>query len=86
MAIERVNDIDEWVRGAEARRSLAPRMDRLPETPPAHRLVHLLRRLVLRFHADVMLHRALRPHGPIRLDELSPYLLRDIGLPPDYRG
>lgn len=43
------------------------------------------RRLVLRRYANAMLKRTLRQPRLTPLDQLSPYLLRDIGVPPDVR-
>jgi hypothetical protein len=36
--------------------------------------------------ANALLRRALRPHPIGRAASLSPHLLKDIGLPPDFRG
>ena len=52
---------------------------------PAHRFGQWFRLLVLRRYANAMLKRALRRPQRMNLDELSPHLLRDIGLPPDDR-
>ena len=43
------------------------------------------RTLVLRRYANAMLKRTLRRSRRTHLDQLSPHLLRDIGLPPDVR-
>lgn len=42
--------------------------------------------LVMRFYADALLRRMLKPAQPVRktrIDELSPHILKDIGWPPD---
>jgi len=48
-------------------------------------LLERLRRFVLRRHADAMLRRTLRPHRVGSAATLTPHLLKDIGLPPDFR-
>jgi uncharacterized protein YjiS (DUF1127 family) len=55
---------------------------------PAHALARLLRwvkALALRRAANRMLRRAVRRPQRIYLDEMPEYLLKDLGLPPDYR-
>lgn len=52
---------------------------------PAYRLGQWVRLLVLRRYANTMLKRALPRSQRMNLDELSPHLLKDIGLPPDTR-
>ena len=52
---------------------------------PAHRFGQWVRLLVLRRYANAMLKRALPRPQRMNLDELSPHLLKDIGLPPDTR-
>ena len=53
---------------------------------PAYRFGQWFRMLVLRRYANVMLRRALGRPQRMNLDELSPHLLKDIGLPPDARS
>ena len=53
---------------------------------PAYRLGQWFRLLVLRRYADALLRRTLKPNPPVRktrIDELSPYVLKDIGWPPE---
>jgi uncharacterized protein YjiS (DUF1127 family) len=53
---------------------------------PAYPFGQWFRLLVLRRYANAMLKRVLRRPKRMNLDELSPHLLRDIGLPPDARS
>lgn len=48
-------------------------------------LVGRLRLFIARRRADAMLRRVLRPYRRGSAAPLSPHLLRDIGLPPDFR-
>lgn len=50
---------------------------------PARGFGQWFRTLVLRRYANAMLKRTLRRSRRTHLDQLSPYLLRDIGVPPD---
>ncbi len=52
---------------------------------PASGLAQWVRLLVQRHAAAALLRRTLRRPRRMRLDELSPYLRNDIGLPPDVR-
>lgn len=52
---------------------------------PVHRFGQWFRLLVLRRYANAMLKRTLRRPRRTHLDQLSPHLLKDIGLPPDVR-
>lgn len=52
---------------------------------PVHRFGQWFRLLVLRRYANAMLKRTLRRSRRTHLDQLSPHLLKDIGLPPDVR-
>jgi hypothetical protein len=53
--------------------------------PPVRGLRRWFRALVMRRYADAMLKRTLRSRKRSGLDGLSPYLLKDVGLPPDVR-
>ena len=48
-------------------------------------LVGRLRLFIARRRADAMLRKVLRPYRQGSAAPLSPHLLRDIGLPPDFR-
>lgn len=53
---------------------------------PAYQFAQWFRLLVMRLYADAMLRRTLRPKPAVRrtpVDELSPYIRRDIGWPPE---
>lgn len=52
---------------------------------PARGFGAWFRTLVLRRYANAMLKRTLRRPRRTPLDQLSPHLLRDIGVPPDVR-
>ncbi|MBN9362704.1 MULTISPECIES: hypothetical protein [unclassified Devosia] len=52
---------------------------------PARGFGAWFRTLVLRRYANAMLKRTLSRPRRTHLDQLSPHLLRDIGLPPDVR-
>lgn len=52
---------------------------------PARGFGPWLRTLVLKRYANAMLKRTLRRTKRTPLDQLSPHLLRDIGVPEDYR-
>ncbi len=47
-------------------------------------LVALVRLYLLRRRANALLRRALRPYRAGSAAQLTPHLLRDIGLPPDF--
>ncbi|MBN9309753.1 hypothetical protein [Devosia sp.] len=46
------------------------------------RLGNWLRLALAQLQADALLRRTLKPMRKTRIDELSPYILRDIGWPP----
>ncbi|MBN9317558.1 MAG: hypothetical protein J0I99_17585 [Devosia sp.] len=46
------------------------------------RLGNWLRLALARLQANALLRRTLKPMRKTRIDELSPYILRDIGWPP----
>lgn len=48
-------------------------------------LVERLRLFMLKRRANAMLKRTVGPHPIGRAANLSPHLLKDIGLPPDFR-
>lgn len=48
-------------------------------------LIARLRLHLARRHADAMLRKLLRPYRRGSTAPLSPHLLKDIGLPPDFR-
>ena len=48
-------------------------------------LIGRIRLFIARRRADAMLRRALRPYRRGSAAPLSPHLLKDIGLPPDFR-
>jgi len=48
-------------------------------------LLDRLRLFILRRRADAMLRRTLRPFRTGSAAQLTPHLLKDIGLPPDFR-
>ena len=52
---------------------------------PARGFGQWFRTLVLRSYANAMLKRTLRRPRRTHLDQLSPHLLKDIGVPPDIR-
>jgi hypothetical protein len=70
----------------EVERNARLRRDQAGVALPAGRGVNAwLSSLLLRAHANRLLRRALRQVRPVRktrIDELSPYILRDIGWPP----
>jgi hypothetical protein len=79
----------ERIERAEAALHGAPRRLVLPagigsEARPSP-LGQWLRALVLKRSANAMLRRLLHRQRPTNIEELSPYLLRDLGLPPDIR-
>jgi len=49
------------------------------------RLFERLQLFMLKRQANAMLTRIVGPHPVGRVPNLSPHLLKDIGLPPDYR-
>ena len=82
----RVNGGNERTRDAAELRQAVAGIDVLRADLPAHRFGQWFRMLVLRRYADAMLKRTLRRPQHMNLDELSPHLLKDIGLPPDARS
>ncbi len=52
---------------------------------PRVSLLERLRLFILRRRADAMLRDALRPYRAGNAAQLTPHLLKDIGLPPDFR-
>lgn len=48
-------------------------------------LIGRVRLFFIRRRANALLRRALQPHRIGSARELSPHLLKDIGLPPDFR-
>ena len=83
MAFEQVRN--ERARDATELRQAVASINVLRADLPARGFGAWFRTLVLRRYANAMLKRTLRRTRRTPLDQLSPHLLRDIGLPPDVR-
>ncbi|WP_055047526.1 hypothetical protein [Devosia sp. A16] len=83
MAYEQVKS-DRTREAAELRQAIAS-INVLRADLPARGFGAWFRTLVLRRYANALLKRTLRRPRRTPLDQLSPHLLRDIGLPPDVR-
>lgn len=83
MAFEQVRN--ERARDAAELRQAVAGINVLRADLPARGFGAWFRTLVLRRYANAMLKRTLRRPRRTHLDQLSPHLLRDIGLPPDVR-
>jgi hypothetical protein len=66
-----------------ADRQIAHRLDQ--EVKRQLGLIGRIRLYLARRRADAMLRRVLRPYRAGSAHQLSPHLLKDIGLPPDLR-
>ncbi|HEV2515592.1 MAG TPA: hypothetical protein VGV07_10105 [Devosia sp.] len=83
MAFEQVRN--ERARDATELRQAVASINVLRADLPARGFGAWFRTLVLRRYANAMLKRTLRRTMRTPLDQLSPHLLRDIGVPEDYR-
>jgi uncharacterized protein YjiS (DUF1127 family) len=83
MAYEQVKN--ERARDAAELRLAVASINVLRADLPARGFGPWFRTLVLRRYANAMLKRTLRRPRRTHLDQLSPHLLKDIGLPPDTR-
>ncbi|KQW79094.1 hypothetical protein ASC89_12390 [Devosia sp. Root413D1] len=83
MAFEQVRN--ERARDATELRQAVAGINVLRADLPARGFGQWFRTLVLRRYANAMLKRTLRRSRRTPLDQLSPHLLRDIGVPPDVR-
>jgi len=83
MAFEQVRN--ERARDATELRQAVASINVLRADLPARGFGAWFRTLVLRRYANAMLKRTLSRPRRTPLDQLSPHLLRDIGLPPDVR-
>lgn len=83
MAFEQVRN--ERAREATELRQAVASINVLRADLPAQGFGAWFRTLVLRRYANAMLKRTLRRTRRTPLDQLSPHLLRDIGVPEDYR-
>jgi len=83
MAYEQVRH--ERARDAAELRQAVASINVLRADLPARGVGAWFRTLVLRRYANAMLKRTLSRPRRTPLDQLSPHLLRDIGLPPDVR-
>ena len=83
MAFEQVRN--ERARDAAELRQAVASINVLRADLPARGFGAWFRTLVLRRYANAMLKRTLRRTRRTPLDQLSPHLLRDIGVPEDYR-
>ena len=86
MALDQVNGGKERTSDTVDLRRAVASINGLRADLSARRFEQWFRMLVLRRYANVMLRRVLRRPQHMNLDELSPHLLRDIGLPPDARS
>ena len=83
MAFEQVKN--ERARDAAELRQAVAGINVLRADLPARGFGAWFRTLVLRRYANTMLKRTLGRPRRTHLDQLSPHLLRDIGVPPDVR-
>ncbi|CAN7229310.1 hypothetical protein LJR016_000758 [Devosia sp. LjRoot16] len=83
MAFEQVKN--ERARDAAELRQAVAGINVLRADLPTRGFGAWFRTLVLRRYANTMLKRTLRRSRRTPLDQLSPHLLRDIGVPPDVR-
>lgn len=85
MAFEQVKSGTDRTRDAANLRQAVGNINVLRADLPARGFGQWFRMLVLRRYANAMLKRTLRRTQRTHLDQLSPHLLKDIGLPPDIR-